>query len=171
MKSPLELFLEVRLPWQLRSLVVENEVQWAGRGGTLACFHLSVQGFPTPSKDVGKGCNPPMQGESPPPVAIFPKSPEFFILLLLQELTLSRFFSPSWVPTWIEWCLDSLKSWCPCNRELHRLLWPPLPQCPLVEFYKSQNEDSKVQNHDIHIESFCCCSLKICELVFLPGIS
>lgn len=36
----------------------------------------------------------------------------------------------------------------------------------------------RVQNHDIHIEWFCCCSLKISELVlvlflflFFPGMS
>lgn len=48
-------------------------------------------------------------------------------------------------------------------------LGPPLPRCPLVEFCnwaKVKNEGSKLQNHDIHIESFCCCSMKISKLIF-----
>lgn len=51
MRSPLELFLEIRLLWKLCSLVVEYEVPG---GSTLACLSLSVWVPPSTAKDAGE---------------------------------------------------------------------------------------------------------------------
>lgn len=125
----------------------------------------SVGGLFDPLQDWGRGAYPQLHSTD-----------HHFLQSFFLNLKNSSFlrvdsckvFFPSWVLTLPEFHLYSLKSWG-MNNWLHRLSWPPTTSVStggILQLAKVKNEGSKLQNHNIHIESFCCCSMKISKLIF-----